>query len=479
MRIQATTGMMVLGISLGVLGCDSEMQAADDPGTVQRQSQVLHQASMSRSLSPRTEFYAPDPDDAALAQARALLKARDRNDARKLTALIDTPHAVWFTDGTPAEVTKAVRKTMDAADCGHRVPVLVAYNVPYRDCSQYSAGGAVDTAAYEAWIDGFAKGIGKDKAVVIIEPDGLGIIPYNTTINGAADWCQPTVTDSSGNIVPAPGASPAERYAQINYAVDSIEKHAPQAAVYLDSGHSAWLGVGEAAYRLTKAGVARAQGFFLNVSNYQLTSDNIQFGTWVSDAIAAPSGAPSWAFDAAGNFHFDWLPSQYDPATNYTQVNYRPDYAATVTAGIQSFMGSAVATTHFVIDTGRNGQGPLDAAPYALAPYNQSASVISGLDSGNWCNAFGAGAGLPPSANTGVALLDAYLWVKVPGESDGSCDIAGGARAWDFTAYNPWALSGDAENHFDPLWGMVDPAAGDWFAAQALQLAQNANPSLH
>ncbi len=478
MRIQAMTGMIVLGLSLGTFGCDSEMPGTSDLGTTARRAQTLHQ-NTSRNLDKRTEFYAPDPDDAALAQVRALLKARDRNDARKLTALIDTPHAVWFTGGTPSEVTKTVHKTMRDADCAHRVPVLVAYNVPYRDCSQYSSGGATDTAAYEAWIDGFAKGIGKDKAVVILEPDGLGIIPYNTTINGSADWCQPTVTDSSGNTVPAPGASPAERYAQINYAVDSIEKHAPQAAVYLDSGHSAWLGVGEAAYRLTKAGVARAQGFFLNVSNYQLTSDNIQFGTWVSDAIAAPSGAPSWAFDLDGNFHFDWLPSQYDPATNYTQVNYSPDYAATVTAGIQSYMGSVVATTHFVIDTSRNGQGPLDTAPYALAPYNQSAAVIGGLNSGNWCNPFGAGAGLPPSAKTGVALLDAYLWVKVPGESDGSCDIAGGARAWDFTAYNPWGLSGDAENHFDPLWGMVDPAAGDWFAAQALQLAQNANPSLH
>jgi len=237
------------------------------------------------------------------------------------------------------------------------------------------------------------------------------------------------------------------------------------------------LGVGEAAYRLTKAGVARAAGFFLNVSNYQLTSDSIQYGTWVSDALAAPSGAPAWAFDSDGNFHFDWLPSQYDPATNYS-LNYSPAYAATVTAGIQSFMGSAVATAHFVIDTSRNGQGPLNTAPYALAPYNQPASVISGLQGGNWCNAFGAGAGLRPTANTGVALLDAYLWVKVPGESDGSCDIAGGARAWDYSAYNPWGLSGDAQNHFDPLWGLVDPAAGAWFADQALQLAVNANPHL-
>ena len=476
MKRQIGTGMIVLGLWFGTPGCDMVAASADNPETEDSVALLSHRGP-SRSLDPRTEFYAPPSNDTALSQVRALLRARDRSNARKLSELITTPHAAWFSSGTPAEVTKAVRRTMDAADCEHSVPVLVAYNLPYRDCAQYSGGGAVDTAAYKAWIDGFAKGIGKGKAVVILEPDGLGLIPYNTTINGVAEWCKPTVTDSSGSVIPAPGASPEERYAQINYAVDSIESHAPQAAVYLDSSHSSWLGVGEAAYRLTKAGVARAQGFFLNVSNYRLTSDSIQFGTWVSMALAAPSGAPAWAFDSSGNFHFDWLPSQYDPAMGYA-VNYDPDYAATVTAGIQSLMGNAVATTHFVIDTGRNGQGPLNAAPYALAPYNQSVSVLSGLNSGNWCNSFGAGAGMRPSANTGVALLDAYLWVKVPGESDGSCDIAGGARAWDFAAYNPWGLSSDAQNHFDPLWGMVDPAAGAWFAAQALQLAQNANPSL-
>ena len=387
------------------------------------------------------------------------------------------PHAAWFVDGTPEEVRNAVHQTVRDAEKQRRMPVLVAYNLPYRDCAQYSAGGAADTTAYQAWIDGFARGIGKAQAIVILEPDGLGIIPYNHRIDGPEEWCKPTVTDGAGNVVPAPGASPTERYAQLNYAVDSLAAHARRAAVYLDASHSAWMGVGETAYRLSKAGVSRARGFFLNTSNYQLTSENVQYGTWVSMALAAPAGAPAWAFDENGNFHFDWLPSQYDPALGYA-INYSPEYAATVTAGIQSFMGAAVANVPFVIDTSRNGQGPFRAAAYAAAPYSQPQAVISGLDAGNWCNGYGAGAGLRPTLDTGVPLLDAYLWIKVPGESDGTCDIAGGARAWDFTAYNPWGVAGDAQSHFDPLWGQVDPEAGKWFSAQALQLAQNANPSL-
>lgn len=40
------------------------------------------------------------------------------------------------------------------------VPVLVGYNIPCRDCAQFSAGGATNTADYPVWIDGFAAGTG-------------------------------------------------------------------------------------------------------------------------------------------------------------------------------------------------------------------------------------------------------------------------------------------------------------------------------
>jgi endoglucanase len=463
------------GLGAAALGCESSDGSSTESTGIGKALQDID--PLACKTGKPVALYAPAPSDGALDQVRDLWRAHEYTNALKVLALVSTPRAAWFATGTPNEVRKAVRETVSAADKQHRLPVLVAYNLPYRDCSQYSGGGAIDTAAYQAWIDGFAAGIGKSKAMVVLEPDGLGLIPYNTTIYGQEEWCKPTVTDAAGNVVPAPGASPAARYAQLNYAVDSLAAHAPNAAVYLDSGNSGWMSPGEAAYRLTQAGALRAKGFFLNVSNYQRTEECAQFGAWVSAALAAPSGAPSWAFDDKGNFHFDWLQSQYDPAQSYA-INYSPEYAASVTAQIQSFMGNAVATASFVIDTGRNGQGPMNASAYAQAPYNQPASVLSGLQSGYWCNGAGAGAGLRPTTSTGVTLLDAYLWIKVPGESDGTCDIAGGARAWDYSAYNPWGLTGEAQTHFDPLWGQADPAAGKWFPAQGLQLATKANPAL-
>ena len=89
------------------------------------------------------------------------------------------------------------------------MPVLVAYNLPFRDCAQYSAGGAADTAAYKAWIDGFAAGIGDRAATVILEPDGLGIIPHYTTLDGNVEWCQPA------EVAPATAASRSLRPAEL------------------------------------------------------------------------------------------------------------------------------------------------------------------------------------------------------------------------------------------------------------------------
>ena len=277
-------------------------------------TEAITAAAPSRGLAPDTRFFIPAPNPGASRQVVDLVKSRSLKDALRIAAMATTPQAVWFTDGTPADVKNAVRKTMRDAKAQRRVPVLVAYNTPYRDCAQYSAGGATDTAAYKAWIDGFAAGIGGDQAVVILEPDALGIIPYNTTIYGAADWCKPTVADESGNPVAAPGASPDERYAQLNYAVDTIEAKAPRAMLYLDGTHSSWLGVGEAAYRLVKAGVQRAQGFFLNVSNYQPNDQLAQFGAWVSDCITAATAARTGPRDTSTGARASTIPRWATPS---------------------------------------------------------------------------------------------------------------------------------------------------------------------
>ena len=76
--------------------------------------------------------------------------------------------------------------------------------------------------------------------------------------------------------------------------------------------------------------------------------------------------------------------------------------------------------SHYVIDTSRSGQGWR----------------------GTWCNAPGAGLGPSPRVAADGSALDALLWVKTPGASDGTCN--GG------------------------------PAAGKWYSASAQALVANA-----
>ena len=396
---------------------------------------VASGAAEPRTLDPATRFYVPAPSADAVRQGIDLLRQRKLKDALQLAAMIAQGHAVWVTGGTPAEAEKQVRRTMQAAAFQHRVPVLVAYNLPFRDCLQYSAGGAPTTAEYLAWIDGFAKGIGGGKAVVILEPDGLGIIPYNVDLQGVHEWCQP------------PGGSSAladARYVQMNAAVDRLAQQ-PRASVYLDGTHSNWLGSGEAAYRLVKAGVLRAQGFFVNASNYQPTPQLVQYGTWISKCIAfATSGPPGRRGTSTGA---GASTSPRRPATTRTWHLTDEKYAAEVDPNI-----AGVALTHFVVDTSRNGQGPWRRPCRTRTPRTGATRPAAASVRGRRRT--------PGRRSRWASSSSTRISGSGPGESDGSCN------------------RGIAGSTIDPEWGLVDPPAGAWFPQQALQLAQLASPPL-
>jgi endoglucanase len=415
---------------------------------------VFASARSLNSLASNTQFYVPKPNHGAVEQIAALTSDGNKADAKLIKQMIGTPQAVWFTQGTPKTVMQGVRNTVQRAADKGQVPVLVAYNIPFRDCAQYSAGGATTVDEYEAWIDGFAAGIGNYNAVVLLEPDGLGIIPWYTNRDGALEWCQPGEANAA--------TASAERFEMLNYAVDAL-KAKPNISVYLDGTHSGWLRIDENADRLVKAGVARADGFFLNVSNYQFTVNSAVYGNWVSSCIAYATTVSPGDFGACPNQYWNggplpskiaqlfgewngvamspygvWSDDSLVQSLNPSGINLR--YA--------NMLGSVVPATHFVIDTSRNGQGPW------LAPADHPAG-----DPQDWCNPPDRGLGLRPTANTGKPLVDAYLWIKIPGESDGQC------YRW-------------TSGPLDPVRNMMDPAAGAWFSEMALELVHNANPPL-
>lgn len=85
---------------------------------------------------------------------------------------------------------------------------------------------------------------------------------------------------------------------------------------------------------------------------------------------------------------------------NYQSDDDERDYAGK----LSKLLGGA----HFVIDSGRNGNG---STP-------------------DWCNPTGRAFGTPPGYVDDGTGLDAFVWVKPPGESDGEC--GGGPAAGEF-----------------------------------------------
>jgi len=238
--------------------------------------------------------------------------------------IADQPAAVWFADYAPDSVTSRVESVTAGAAAQGRVPVVVAYTIPGRDCGGASQGGAPDLDAYDAWIDRFAAGLGSGEVVVILEPDSI-----------AQSEC-------------LSGGQRADRFASLARAGRVLKAANPKARVYYDAGHSGWHPAARQAELLRQAGAgsaASSDGVFSNVSNFHRTADEIAYDRRVLAALGGPAG-----------------------------------------------LGA-------VIDTSRNGNG---------APAD-----------GEWCDPDGRKLGRAPTLNTGEARIDGYLWVKLPGESDG------------------------------------------------------------
>ena len=111
--------------------------------------------------------------------------------------------------------------------------------------------------------------------------------------------------------------------------------------------------------------------------------------------------------------HSRWLPAE-EIANRLNQVgiskargfslNTSNFYTTAEEIGYGEAVSALTGGSHYVIDTGRNGAGPAPESPL------------------NWCNPSGRALGAAPTTNTAGAHADAYLWVKRPGESDGSCN---------------------------------------------------------
>ncbi|MFI1762160.1 glycoside hydrolase family 6 protein [Streptomyces sp. NPDC020800] len=324
----------VLGAALLLAGCSSGGgDKAGDPGAPITQQ--------PRSADP---FWV-NPDGNAARQLAAYVKAGKKTEAARIRRIAEQPTAEWIGPENPEQ---EARGFTEAAEKSDRTALLVLYNIPHRDCGQYSQGGAADGNAYRAWIDGVARGIGDRAATVVLEPDAVLHL---------VDGC-------------TPGQFHEERFDLLKGAVAKL-KSLKNTKVYLDAGNAGWGHPDQIFQPLQQAGIDQADGFAVNVANFYSTKDSIAYGKQLS---------------------------------------------------------AKVGNKHFVVDTSRNGNGP----------------YTTGNPAERWCNPPGRSLGETPTTKTSDPLVDAYLWVKRPGESDGTCK--GG------------------------------PKAGQWWATYALQLAEGSTP---
>ncbi|GAA4190464.1 hypothetical protein GCM10022252_28800 [Streptosporangium oxazolinicum] len=351
----------------------------------------------------------------------------------------------------------------DAANGSRPLTIqFVIYNLPNRDCSALASNGELLIAQnglnrYKTeYIDPIAAIMGESKYAglrisTIIEIDSLPNLITNLNV----PKCQEA--KDSGAYVEG-----------VRYALNKL--HAIRNVyTYIDAAHHGWLGwdtnFGPAADLFastvsgTTAGFDSVDGFITNTANYSaLREPHFTINTTVNGQSVRQSRWLDW------NFYVDELSFAQAFRTTLIQKGFR-------------------STIGMLIDTSRNGWGgsARPSAPSTSTDVNtfvNQSRVDRRIHAGNWCNQSGAGLGERPQASPATGL-DAYVWIKPPGESDGSSREIPNNEGKGFDRMCDPTYGGNERNGNNASGALPDaPISGRWFSAQFRQLLQNAYPAL-
>ncbi|WP_165984341.1 glycoside hydrolase family 6 protein [Streptomyces sp. YIM 98790] len=334
---------------------------------------------------------------------------------------------------------------------------LVLHNLPGRSCARPAWHGELGPEEIDRYrtrfIDPIADILGDPayaslRVVAVVEPEALTGLVLNTPPRQAATVLCETMK-SNGHYL-----------AGIGYALDRLGD-LPHVYSYLDAGHHGALGrpddhvpMAQLFFQAATTAGARpadVHGFTVNLAGYGVLRE--QFLGLTDTVRGTPVIQSRWI---DGNHHLGEL--SYARALRRQLITY----------GFGSRIG-------MIVDTSRNGWGG-PARPAGAAPTTDVESYVDGsrLDrrhsAAHWCNQQGAGLGERPAAGPEPGV-DAYAWLRPPGESDGSGEYrphTGGRQA------DPLC----APRHRGRPTGALPggPPAGHWFPAHFEQLLANAHP---
>lgn len=482
--------------------------------------------------------------------------------ANKIKYVQRQPSAVWMDSiaaisGDPAAGRRSLEQHLDAAlaqqqfyasqNGGQIAPmtaVIIIYNLPDRDCAAYASNGKLIQVGkpgtdYSNWETVVGQGYNiykndyiepiaqifanpkyKDlRIVAMLEPDSFPNMitntnepgtPYQTSAlnpksaslanGGYCDRILRETTFSGGVTGEGSGDKPnlgiyaAGLRLAINrfHSIDNVY-------TYLDIGHAGWLGwdsdaqdnmrrgvkyftqlVDGADGHLDGQGLDMIRGFASNTSGYTPLDEPL-----ISNRFEDRMNLQSF---------YQWNES----VDELTYIDKLKNYF--VTAGFdQNKLG-------FIIDTARNGwgnpQGTRPATGSGVKGSDPSKRVDKRPHRGHWCNVNKAGVGEVPRANPVASRphLDAFFWMKPPGESDGisfnhtqlTTDQINQLDAVDQKIYQDASNPVYAGKSLDTMCipgqqreavtvdvvPAMAPHAGAWFHKQFLMLIDNAYPAL-
>ncbi|GAA2573272.1 cellulose 1,4-beta-cellobiosidase [Streptomyces roseoviolaceus] len=363
--------------------------------------------------------------------------------------------------GLRAHLDEALRQK----GSGELVVQLVIYNLPGRDCAALASNGELKADEIDRYRTEYIDPIkailadSKYSSLRIVTTVEIDSLPNLVTNTGSRPTATPQcdVMKANGNYIKGVG-----------YALNKLGD-VPNVYNYVDAGHHGWIGwddnfapsatLFKEAASAEGATVNDVHGFITNTANYSaLKEDHFS----INDNVAGKSVRESnWV---------DW--NRYVDELSFAQA-FRNQL---VSAGFPSGIG-------MLIDTSRNGWGGT-ARPTGPGAQTTVDTYVDGgrydrrINPGNWCNQSGAGLGERPQAGP-AAGIDAYVWMKPPGESDGASKEIPNPEGKGFDRMCDPTYEGNPRNGNNSSGALADaPLSGHWFSAQFRQLMQNAYPPL-
>jgi cellulose 1,4-beta-cellobiosidase len=398
-------------------------------------------------------------------------------------AIADQPTGVWidrrsaiYGNGSPTTGSMGVEDHLDEAlEQGADVIQFVIYNLPGRDCAALASNGELKADEIDVYKDEYIDPIvdimGQAKyadlrIVNVIEVDSLPNLVTNVTPR-ATKTANCDIMKQNGNYEDG-----------ISYAVSELGA-LPNTYNYLDVGHHGWIGWtnDDPQYDNFHASAA-LYGDLIGMNG--MTADDVH-GFITNTANFSVLEEPYWEVDQVvggrpinQNGDVKWV--------DWNAYNGEIDFATAlreelIDNGFNDDIG-------MLIDTSRNGWG----GDYRPTGPSTSTDPIEFVDEsridqrynkGNWCNQAGAGLGERPQADPEPGI-DAYVWMKPPGESDGASEEIPNNEGKGFDEMCDPDYQGNIRNGNNPSGARDDmPLSGHWSSEQFAELLENAYPPLN